>query len=141
MRLVLCLILLLSAPLSMADEEMLGVMNFLQRFAHKTQLSLDAGNLQLAAFYIHELEEGIEELEEISMYDGHPVGELAESILVPSMEELEVAIESGSRQQALIHMDGLIASCNQCHEKAGHSEVVIKTNHTNPFLQDFSPRE
>src|SRR6056297_3621081 len=80
-----------------ADESGLAVlMERIQTYAHKLQLSIEAGNAQLADFYLHELEETSEYVaEEIESYDGHAVGALMASMLLPALERLEEPLKSG----------------------------------------------
>jgi hypothetical protein len=65
----------------------------LQHWTHKTTLALDTRNPALADFYLHELGEIIEAIqEEVLTYEGHPVTELTDRLLVPRMEALDEAL-------------------------------------------------
>ncbi|EGV17383.1 hypothetical protein [Thiocapsa marina] len=136
---------LLTGPLPVlaGDEEHdLGLVTWmgrLQYYAHKLGLSVDAGNKRLIAYYIHEVEEVIEKIEDIDEADGVPIGNLVKEILVPSFETLEASFESGD--EALVDADynRLLGACNQCHEKAKRPYLIVERRHDNPYMQRFKP--
>ena len=66
------------------DISLVEKMGDMQKFLHKTGLSLRAKNDDLIHFYLHELEETIEELEGFGTYKEKPIGELFKKILVSS---------------------------------------------------------
>jgi cytochrome c553 len=125
-----------------ADEpDMIGTMGELQLFLHKLSLSVAAGNIELADFYAHELEESIEAAESIEAYHDIPVGRLTGSILTPSFERLEAAIDGGDADAIRSRMRGVIASCNGCHDATGYGFIRIAPSDANPYMQDFEPRD
>ena len=135
-------LLALSAPQAAASEgeiELVRYMSSLQYFAHKTGLAIDAGNARLAGFYAHEMEEMIERVEAVEEYDGHPVGDLTRSILVPAFEDLEEAVDSGDPGRMSAGFDGLVKQCNACHEATDHAYIRIRKTAGNPYLQSFDP--
>ena len=105
-------------------------------YLHKLDLSVQADNSKLASFYVHELEEISEQIaEEIESYDGFPIGDLTESMLVPQAEAMEEAITTGEARQSFKR---LIDTCNGCHAATEHGHIRI-THFTNyPFNQEFS---
>jgi nitrate reductase beta subunit len=117
--------------------ELVEHMKQLQYFAHKLQLSVEADNKKLAAFYAHELEEVIEKVESVPSYDGHPIGEMTKTILLPAFEELEQSIKTQPRDALLKSFDKLVDSCNKCHSLTRHEYIVIKKNSSNPYMQSF----
>lgn len=131
---------LTTAPtLANGDEELVEIMSSLQYFTHKATLAVDAKNKPLASFYAHELEEYTEMAEEIKNYDGHPVGKLVKSMLVPALEEFEAALNKGTWDQASSRLGKLIQSCNSCHQATEHGFIEIERRTENPFLQSFKP--
>ncbi len=102
------------------ENELVQYMSLLQYFAHKTSLALENRNKKLAAFYTHELEEVIEELERVDSYDDYPVGDLVESRLVPSFEDFETALKSENWNETSIKFDRFIQGCNACHKATDH---------------------
>lgn len=89
------------------DVELVRHMGTLQYMTQKAGLAIGAQNQPLASFYVHELEEVIEELETVETYDGHAIGSLVKSILVPSFEALEGAVKSGDWRNADKRFDQL----------------------------------
>ncbi len=128
---------------AMADGdgvELVENMRSLQYFAHKTHLSIEAGNMKLAGFYAHEIEEVIEVLEKVESYHGHPIAELVKTILLPRFESFESAIKHGTPGDATAKFDGLLEGCNRCHESTEHGFIAIRKNSANPYLQSFAPK-
>lgn len=127
--------------MSVASEEghFVEKMSHLQYFSHKTALAIDNKNKPLAAFYVHELEEYIEDAAKVKSYDGHPVGKLIGSMLMPSFGKFEAAVKSGDWNNASARFDELLQSCNSCHEQTGHGFINIERSHENPFMQSFAP--
>lgn len=135
--------LLATAPLSAyaAGEEevhLVDKMAALQYFMHKVGLSIRADNLSLADFYLHEIEETLEEVGEIEAYDGHPIGELSTTMLEPSIHELEEAVDSGNPDKALTAYEVVIGACNACHLATDFGMIKIEDRSTeNPYMQSF----
>lgn len=115
-------------------------MKYIQHWTHKLGLSVEAQNAELVEFYHHELEEGTEELiASIKEYDGYPIAELAESMLLPELKAFESAEESGDWNQITQAYQTIIASCNSCHQASAHGYIKIVDGFgNNPFIQDFS---
>lgn len=114
-------------------------MSRMQYFLHKTGLSLDAENLKLASFYIHELEESIEALEEFGQYKNYPTGDLAKSSLSPGIKILEDSVRAGDLKKAWLAYEALAGRCNNCHQATDHGYIVIKYNKDAPYMQTFIP--
>ena len=132
--------LLLTAPPAFSGDVGLGeLMSRLQTYSHKLQLSVDAGNKPLAQFYIHEIEEVIEEIEEVEEYDGHPVGKLTRDMLIPAFSNVETAVDREIRTAGTA-FDSMINACNSCHQVTDHSQIVIRRNDSNLYLQSFEAR-
>lgn len=119
------------------DVELVENMSSLQYFAHKTALAIDAKNADVAGFYAHELEEFIEDTAKVESYDGHPVGKLVESMLVPSFESFEKALKSGDWKNTSKRFDEMLSTCNACHDKTEHGYITIERSSDNPFMQSF----
>jgi hypothetical protein len=143
---LVCLLALAGHPATTtADEDdLIGLMGALQKYTHKLQLSLDHGNRELAGFYIHEIEETLEEIGEIDEYDGHPVGRLSSSMMIPRIEAIDAALENAADTGVLSaagrEFDRLVDACNACHTATGHGFIVIRRNSANPWLQSFEPQ-
>lgn len=141
LRLVLLGTLLsaVAAP-ALAEEPGLALlMERMQTYTHKLQLSIGARNAPLADFYLHEIEETAETIiDNIPRYDDYPVGELTREMLLPVIERLEDAVKSGEWDASDMRFSEMLAACNACHQASGHGYVRIAPNDTNPFAQDFS---
>ncbi len=131
----------LGASHALADDEpdLIDTMGQLQLFLHKLSLSVNAGNVELADFYAHELEEAIEAAESIEAYHDIPVGRLTSSILTPTFELLEDALDSGDPDAIGPRLRGVISSCNGCHDATGYGFIRIAPNDANPYMQTFEP--
>jgi hypothetical protein len=123
------------------DLDLVTWMGRLQYYTHKLGLSIDAGNQALIGYYIHEVEEVIEEIEKVDDYDGVAVGKLTKKVLVPAFETLEEAFESGDQSRLDGDYNRLITACNQCHESSNRFYLVVERRHDNPFAQRFKAVE
>lgn len=123
------------------EEGMIDKMISMQYFTQKVGLSLRASNFELADFYLHEMEELMEELAEIDSYDGYPIGKLTPAMLGPSVEKLEDAVDDRDAALALKTYSETITACNACHLATGKQVIRIVDRSTEPhnFLQDFQP--
>ena len=131
----------LAPSVTPADGELISLMAALQTYTHKLQLSLDRDTRELAAFYLHELEETIEAVNEVEEYDGHPIGQLSAAMLSPALERLGAALDgSGQTAAAGRELDALLGACNACHTATEHAYIVIRRNDVNPYAQSFEPR-
>ncbi|MED5465168.1 MAG: hypothetical protein VX699_10965 [Myxococcota bacterium] len=121
--------------------ELAASMGDLQRFAHKLGLSLHHANQPLAEFYLHEMEETLEEIsEKIPTHDGLPIKNLLSTILLPPLAQLETSLKHGEFEQSLQVWPSVIQSCNRCHAATEHAFIRIQDIRENPFNQDFSPQ-
>jgi len=120
-----------------SDVDLVGTMGALQYFAHKTHLSLNAKNQELANFYAHEIEEQLEELEGIKQYHGQPIGQLSKSMLVPAFETFETALKKGDWDAAQQTFKAMINTCNVCHQATQHGFIKIELSDKNPYIQAF----
>lgn len=126
--------------LELSKPSLYLLMNQMQDQVHKLSYSIDSENEDLADFYIHELEEATEEMIHAQVeYHGQPVGELAKTMLLPVIEELEDALESGNWRLIREQHSMLVLSCNNCHIATGYESIVIRERaDVNPYNQDFS---
>lgn len=115
-------------------------MQSVQIWTHKLGLSIEAENVELADFYIHELEEGIEFLiDTIDEYDGFPIANLTRSMFIPALESLEDALDEKMGWVVVRErFEAVIASCNSCHVATDHGFIIITEGYgNNPFNQAF----
>lgn len=134
--------ILATAPVAAGEPGLAALMESIQTYTHKLQLSIEAGNPKLADFYLHELEETAEYVaEEIDSYDGHAIGKLMESMLLPALERLEKPLKSGKDAWPDVEQRfaEVIQTCNACHQATEHGYIKIAPAALNPYAQDFSP--
>lgn len=128
-----------SASAGAAEPGLATLMERMQTFTHKLQLSIAARNTPLAGFYLHELEETAEFIaENIESYDDQPIGQLTGQMLMPAVELLEDAVDDADWPASDQRFGALLEACNGCHAASGHGAVRIAPASGNPFAQDFS---
>ncbi len=125
---------------ALGDEAGLAVlMERMQTYTHKLQLSIEARNQPLVDFYIHELEETAEHVaDNIPHYGDSPVGQLTREMLLPAIERLEDTVEAGEWPTSDARFVDVIRACNACHLVTGYEYLRVAPAKTNPFAQDFS---
>lgn len=123
--------------------ELAEYMASLQRYSHKLGLSVEARNTAAADFYLHELEEMSETIvDEVPRYEGHAVGELTATMLVPTVEAVEKALAGEDWDRVDTRFDEMVQACNQCHVSTEHGFIQIEADvQENPFNQSFVPAE
>ena len=119
------------------------VMTQMQTVVHKMNYAIEFENKDLLDFYIHELEELSDELIDADLYyHEHPVGQLTNTILFPTIEGLEDAVDSGNWLDVIEKKSILVHSCNTCHITTGYDSIIIQGKaEVNPYNQDFSRLE
>jgi hypothetical protein len=138
---LLCLVAM-TAPALGDSPGLAMLMERMQAYTHKLQLSVEARNERLAHFYLHELEETAEYVAaNIPHYDDYPVGPLVQEMLLPMIEDLEEAVEAGEWTAADTRFTDMLRACNACHVATDHGYVRIVPATGNPFAQDFSVAE
>lgn len=87
----------------------------------------EAGNWALADYYLHELEELIDEIEELHpVYRDIPVAELLGEMTHPAVTRLEDALSSESREEFDRGYEELTRACNACHVASDLGALVIQ---------------
>ena len=115
------------------------LMERMQTYTHKLQLSIDARNAPLAGFYLHELEETSEFVADtIEHYHDYPVGALVREMLLPRIEQLGGVIDAADWPAGDSGLTDLFGACNACHVATGHGQIRITPADSNPFAQDFA---
>ena len=99
-----------------------------------------AGNWPLAEYEAKELRETFED---ISTYQGtwnnFPIAKLAETNLVPPLNEMDEAIKAKNPAGFKKAYDKVSAACNACHQATGNEFVSIKSPSGADFPdQDFA---
>jgi len=119
--------------------ELAPYMAHMQRFSMKLGYAVAEKNTKLANFYLHELEETAEEIEqEVPMHDKWPIAKLTKEIAEPAMEALVKEVKAGKWDAAKRRYKALIVACNRCHMATEHDYLVItEAAGEPPFNQNF----
>ena len=121
------------------EPELADYMSHLQHHTHKLTLSVEAENDALAEFYLHEVGEVAEQIEQLfPEHDGIPVATLARELLDPQLAALDSALEASRWDAAKSGIDSLIDACNACHAATGHAFIRVERTNANPFNQSFA---
>lgn len=125
------------------EAELALRMAHLQRWTQKTTLALQARNPELGAFYLHEMEEAVESIQQdVPTYEGYAIADRTESLLLPRVEALEEALEEREWTSVDRRLTEVAQACNECHEATDHSFIVIDLEDVpNPYPQEFAPSE
>jgi hypothetical protein len=116
-------------------------MGDLQRLTHKLALSADAGNAELAAFYLHESQEQLRKIQtEAPEYENLPIALLIDRLAHPAYASMQEAVAAKDKERMLAGVDSIIQSCNACHTATQHAFIRITPGtESNPFNQSFAP--
>ena len=118
--------------------ELAQAMGELQGHSHKLGLSIQAQNAQLTDFYLHELEEVLEDIAKVPEYDGFPIADLSRAMMTPLMDELEAGAKAGDWPRIEKGYHALIEGCNQCHVATDHGFIaMLPGTGPSPFNQQF----
>lgn len=121
--------------------ELAPAMGDMQRFAEKLYFAGQARNWELAEFYLHEIEETSEEIIAAGVVDeGVAVSSFMKAMLPPSIATAKESLKARDSAQFLSSYEGLLSSCNACHQSAKHGFVKIIVPRQPTYQnQDFSP--
>jgi hypothetical protein len=93
-----------------------------------------AGNWPLADYHVHEIEELTAEIaEQHPTYDDMPIADLMSALLMPAVEALAAAVDTGEAAAFEAAYDRLTAQCNACHESTNRGVIVIQRPRTPPM--------
>lgn len=116
-------------------------MGDLQRLTHKLALSAEAGNVDLAAFYLHESQEQLRKIQtEAPEYENIPVALLIDRLAHPAYEQMQQAVTAKNAKQLREAIQPIVTTCNACHTATQHGFIRITAGpEVNPFNQSFAP--
>lgn len=110
------------------DDEsvnLIMLMGQLQLFMNKLYFSGINNNEPLTEFYVHEIEEVMEDIAEGNVtHEDIDISAKMESFGLAQLEVFERAIESGNDFKDAYN--GLVASCNACHQASKYPFIIIK---------------
>ena len=85
-----------------------------------------SGNVELAEYELHELEEVIEDIELLRpVENGVDIYNVLVGVANSQLHDLEVAIKSGDQVAFDEAYEATIEACNSCHRSADHAFIVI----------------
>lgn len=121
--------------------ELAVAMGHLQRYSAKLHYAGVAENQDLANFYLHEMEEVMEEVVEAKVVDdGMPISNLMESMGVETVSKLQAHILSEGLSDFGTRYENLINTCNNCHIASKHGFIRITVPEGEaPYNQNFAP--
>lgn len=118
-----------TAPAPLHGEEEIEVaiaMNHIQRHANKLYFAGQNSNWPLAGFYVHEMEEAMEEVAEANVVDeGVEVSKLMKAMGLPQLQLLEESIALKDKEKFDAAYLNLVNNCNACHQSTQHPYIVI----------------
>lgn len=148
MRILSLLLITTGLLKAQTPPELAEYMVDLQTLTHKLGLSVDAENLPLVKFYLHETEVKIVEIQEtLPEYEGVAIAVFMERFAHPAMKQFKDTVKEQSElsEANFKHMqtayNGLLNSCNACHVLSQRPEIKIVHNPHNPYLQSFTADE
>ena len=120
-------------------DPVVPIMTSMHSFLYKAGLSLRKDNLELADFYLHEIEEMNHQLKQIQEFEGNKIAEPATELLEPHLQKMAKTIDTGDSRAALSDMQAVIDGCNACHAATNHDFIYIvdTSNEQNPLMQSF----
>jgi hypothetical protein len=109
------------------ELEVAVVMGRIQRYHQKFWLSTRAGNSELAGFYLHEMEEAMEEIADAGiMENGLDLSALMRSHGLGVVEHLERTLMEKGMDALREEASMLPGSCNSCHAASGYGFIRIR---------------
>jgi hypothetical protein len=126
---------------SASTPELALLMGDLQRLTHKLALSADAGNAELAAFYLHESQEQLRKIQsEAPEYENLPIALLIDRMAHPAYAPMQEAVTAKDAKLMREGIHAIVQACNACHTATQHAFICITPGtESNPFNQSFAP--
>ena len=122
------------------EEEVAVYMSRMHLYAQKLWAAGNAGDLELARFYQHEVEEVMEEVGNAGIiHDSIDVSAQMKVYGIPAIERLEHDFDTKGLDGFASAYDALIGNCNACHAVTDHDFIRIVVPVQVPQGQDFSP--
>jgi len=120
------------------EYELAPLMGELQRHSAKLGYSIEAQNGPLAAFYVAELKEMLDEIEAIDTHDGMPIGKPTEVIMRGPVGAVEKTVAAADWTASASAYGEVITACNRCHLATQHGFIeILPATGPAPFNQRF----
>ncbi|MEO8067439.1 MAG: hypothetical protein ABI599_07090 [Flavobacteriales bacterium] len=123
------------------ELEVAVYMGRIQQYAHKLWAAGKASNLPLAKFYLHEMDEAMEDLQHANIEDdGVPVSKHMETYGIRAIDGLADNLKANGLKDFDGQFALLVNTCNSCHDKCGYPFIRIAVPAAPPVgVQDFRP--
>jgi hypothetical protein len=115
-------------------------MTRIQSHAEKLWWAGQAGNLELAKFYRHEVKEEMEDIANAGIVtSGIPISENMKVYGIRAIDALKEQLATEGLKDFPARYESLVNTCNSCHAVSGHPELRMRIPQENRFTgQDFS---
>lgn len=123
------------------ELEVAVYMGRIQQYAHKLWAAGTADNLPLAKFYLHEIDEAMEDLEHANIDDdGVPVSVHMQTYGINTVDALAGHMKANGLKDFDGQFELLVNTCNACHDKCGYPFIRIAVPTVAPEgMLDFRP--
>ena len=107
--------------------ELAITMSRMQIHFNKLWFAGKQNNWELAGFYVHELEEALEDIIEHKVEDdGVDISSLAKTMTGSPLHELEENVKSRELEGFVTAYDKMMTTCNNCHQASNHGFIRVK---------------
>lgn len=125
-------------PTQPADTHLGEHMRDIQYYTLKLGLAMQNKNAPLANFYLHEVNEAYEDLDEKNIInDGLDISGLLQELLLPALKMVDTVIVQNDTAQFVPVYHALLEKCNSCHRETKHEFIVIEMPSQSYNGQDF----
>jgi len=101
-------------------------MTTIQLHAGKLWFAARAGNWELAAYELHELEETMESVKKLNaVKNGVKISNVMDAVLQTQIAQLEKSIKRKNQTEFQNAYDETLSACNGCHTESGHMFIQI----------------
>jgi hypothetical protein len=119
----------LQAEVAVAKELAPGLgeyMTTIQLHAGKLWFAAKAGNWDLAAYEVHELEETMEAVKRLNVEkNGVKISNVMDAVLQTQIAGLEKSIGAKNQSEFQKSYDETLSACNGCHTESGHKFIQV----------------
>ncbi len=121
------------------DYELAVPMGRMQNYMDKLYFSGSAKNWALSSFYLHEIEEQIEEIAHSDIIENEADISLLAKTLLDQIDLFEEEITKKNQDVFIHEYTNLMGKCNDCHIASKHEYIKIKIPSKSMFEnQDFN---
>ena len=115
-----------NSPIVEKEVELVALMGRMQLFMNKLYFAGINENKELRDFYVHELEETMEEIEEGEViHEGVNISQNMQMFGTAQLEVFEEALAENSTDFKTAY-NGFVNACNSCHTASKYPFIIIK---------------